>query len=66
MSGSGPVTKASTKYDQSWQQQVRWLRGFIKKLEKTPTAHGKKWKDSMLSHYRKKLKELLAQRRKPL
>lgn len=60
------MTKASTKYDQSWQDQVRRLRGFIKKLDKTPTMHGQKWKDSMLSHYRKKLKELLGERRKPL
>ena len=60
------MTKASSQYDQSWQQEVRWLRGFIKKLEKTPTAHGKKWKDAMLLHYRGKLRELLRERRKSL
>ncbi len=60
------MTKASKRYDQSWQEQVRKCRGFIKKLEKTPTMHGQKWKDAMLLHYKTKLKELLAQRRKPL
>ena len=60
------MTKASTRYDRAWQKEVRWCRKFIKKLEKTPTAHGKKWKASMLLHYRNKLKELLEQRRKPL
>lgn len=60
------MTKASTRYDVAWQRQVQWLRKFIKDLEKTPTAHGQKWKDAMLRHYRKKLKELLATRRKPL
>ena len=60
------MPKASTRYDREWQKQVRACRNFIKKLEKTPTMHGQKWKDSMLLHYRGKLKELLAQRRKPL
>ena len=60
------MTRSSTQYDVAWQREVQWCRKFIKKLEKTPTAHGRKWKDSMLLHYRKKLKELLAQRRKPL
>lgn len=60
------MTKASTQYDVAWQHQVKQCRKFIKNLEKTPTMHGQKWKDSMLRHYRKKLKELLSQRRKPL
>ncbi len=60
------MTKAKTRYDRAWQHQVRQCRAFIKKLEKTPTMHGQKWKDSMLRHYRQKLKELLAQRDKPL
>lgn len=60
------MTKAERQYDLAWQRQVRACRKFIKQLEKTPTMHGQKWKDSMLLHYRKKLKELLSQRRKPL
>ncbi len=60
------MSKASIRYDQEWQHQVRACRAFIRKLEKTPTMHGQKWKDSMLLHYRRKLKELLARRRKPL
>lgn len=60
------MTKASTQYDVAWQRQVQSVRKFIKNLEKTPTMHGQKWKDSMLRHYRKRLKELLSQRRKPL
>ena len=60
------MTKASTRYDRAWQHQVKVCRRFIKDLEKTPTMHGQKWKDSMLRHYRAKLKELLAQREKPL
>ncbi len=60
------MTRAKTKYDQAWQAQVRALQAFIKKLENTPTMHGQKWKDSMLAHYRGKLKDLLAERRKPL
>jgi hypothetical protein len=60
------MTKASVRYDRAWQYQVKQCRAFIKKLENTPTMHGQKWKDSMLRHYRGKLEELLAQRRKPL
>ncbi len=60
------MRKASTQYDRELQRQERLCRGFIKKLENTPTMHGQKWKDSMLLHYRGKLRELLKQRRKPL
>jgi hypothetical protein len=60
------MTKASTRYDRAWQQQVKALRKFIRELEKTPTMHGQKWKDAMLAHYRGKLKDMLAQRPKPL
>lgn len=60
------MTKASTQYDVAWQHQVSVCRKFIKKLERTPTLHGQKWKESMLRHYRGKLEELLSQRRKPL
>lgn len=59
------MTKASNRLDREWQKQVRICRAFIKKLEKLPTMHGKKWKDSMLRHYRGKLKDLLADRPKP-
>jgi len=60
------MTKASTRYDVVWQREVKMCRKFIKNLEATGTIHGQKWKDAMLLHYRKKLKELLSQRRKPL
>ena len=60
------MTKVSTQYDVAWQRQVKSVRKFIKNLEKTPTMHGQKWKDSMLRHYRRRLKELLKERRKPL
>ena len=60
------MTKATSKYDATWQVQVLKLRRFIKKLERMPSMHGPKWKESMLLHYRGKLKELLAQRRKLL
>ena len=57
------MTKASRKFDLALEDQVGRCRRFIKKLEKTPTMHGQKWKDSMLRHYRTKLKDLLSQRR---
>ena len=60
------MTKRSIRYDVAWQRQVQWLRKFIKDLENTPTAHGQKWKDAMLRHYRGRLKELLKERPKPL
>lgn len=60
------MPKGRRRLDQAWQKQVRQCRAFIKKLEVTPTMHGQKWKDSMLKHYRGKLKELLADRPKPL
>lgn len=46
-------------------KEILWLRKFIKKLQETPTAHGKAWKFAMLQHYRKKLRELRQERRKP-
>ena len=57
------MTKSSTQYDTALKDQVGRCRRFIKKLEKTPTMHGQKWKDSMLRHYRGKLKDLLSQSR---
>lgn len=59
------MTKASRKYDLAFQHQVKVCRKFIRTLEGTPTMHGKKWKDSMLRHYRRKLKELLNQKDHP-
>ncbi len=59
------MAKSRRRLDIAWQKQVRKCRQFIKNLEETPTMHGQKWKDSMLKHYRGKLKELLADRPKP-
>lgn len=59
------MTKASDRYDAAMNKEILWLRKFIKKLQDTPTAHGKKWKFAMLQHYRKKLRELRQERRKP-
>ncbi len=59
------MTRAKTQYDEVMDKEVLWLRKFIKKLENTPTAHGAKWKFAMLQHYRRKLRELRRERRKP-
>ena len=59
------MTKAEDRYDEAMEKEVRWLRKFIKRLENSPTAHGKQWKFAMLQHYRKKLRELRTERRKP-
>ncbi len=60
------MRKASKRYDVAWRRQVSACRKFIRQLENLPSMHGQKWKDSMLRHYRGKLKELLAQKDKPL
>jgi len=60
------MSRRKISYEVAWQRQVGACRKFIRQLENLPSMHGQKWKDSMLRHYRAKLKELLAQREKPL
>lgn len=41
-----------------WRRQMALVQDFLDRLKATPTMHGKKWKDKMLAHYGRRLKDL--------